>query len=445
MSYLDRDTQSRRNALFRFFHSHQRGIVWSVWVASAVSLVGLIVASSGYSAATGVPHRGWDAYIYRQAIQSVRTGADPYTAGLDRQLAAQSAGRHAFAYVYPPLTLPILRVLGGLPDGLVGALYWLLYAAGFIAQLWAVTQCFRPNEWTVMRFVVPLAVFFPGLMTGDTILSGNIACIFYGAAFAGAVPGWKRGVWRWFYLAVFLAGCVKLPLLTLLAIPLLVGKQQWRKAAATATACLVLFAAQNWFWPEQFHAYLKTVSLQFQFNSDFGISPAGILGHFLYSRGLPYSNPSLLVFLVYGAVFFAFLYFFSRLFRAGHISVESWIPVVLLGAVLLNPRIMHYDVQPLTLPMALILVRAVSSRFKWAIALVVAIVFLIILDLAGVGLAGQDNLRDMLVLVCVFAVGSAVVANEARQGERGKHPPVAATVPSNALAEITAQASEPGN
>jgi hypothetical protein len=143
----------------------------------------------------------------------------------------------------------------------------------------------------------------------------------------------------------------------------------------------------------------------------------------------------LLAFVVYGAALFAGLYSVSGLFRAGHISAESWIPVVLMGTVLLNPRIMHYDVQPLTLPMALILVRAVISRFKWGIALVGAIVLLIILDLAGGSLAGQDNLRDMLVLVSVFAVGLAIVLNEARQSEPGKRA-LARVPPPNALAGI---------
>jgi hypothetical protein len=375
-------------------------------LASFISLGGMILYTPG---------RGWDVDIYYWAMQTLRAGLDPYAAGLARQYAAQAAGQHAFAYVYPPLTLLALRAFNLLPVWLAAVLYWTIYGAGFVGQVWAGTQCFRSQDRAVMQYAVPLAIFFPGLMTGDVILSGNIACIFYGLIFAGAVLGWKRGIWRWFYLAVLLAACFKLPLLTLLAIPLLAGERQWLKAAGVGTAGLSLFAVQSWFWPAQFREYLTSVGLQFQFNSDFGSSPAGVLGRVLYRHGLPYSTPSTVAFLIYGGSLFAVLCYFSNLYHERRISAESWIPVLLVGTILLNPRIMQYDVQPIALPMALIVVRSVASRSKAGIALAASVLFLIVIDLFGVSPTSLDDLRNMLVVVGVMALGLRSLAVEARR------------------------------
>jgi glycosyl transferase family 87 len=361
------------------------------------------------------PGRGWDVGTYYRAMQTLRAGLDPYAVGLARQYAAQAAGQHAFAYVYPPLTLLALRAFNLLPLSMAAVLYWTIYSAGFVGQVWAGTQCFRPQDRAVMQYAVPLAIFFPGLMTGDVILSGNVACIFYGSIFTAAVLGWKRGIWRWFYLAVLLAGCFKLPLLTLLAIPLLSGERQWLKASGVAAAGLSLLALQSWLWPAQFREYLTSVGLQFQFNSDFGLSPAGVLGRVLYRHRLPYSTPTTVAFLIYGGALFAVLFYFSNLYRERRISAESWIPVLLVGTILLNPRIMQYDVQPIALPMALIVVRSVVSRSKAGMTLAVFVLFLIVIDLIGVSPTSLDDLRNMVVLVAVMALGLRYLAVEARR------------------------------
>jgi hypothetical protein len=266
-----------------------------------------------------------------------------------------------------------------------------------------------------MQYAVPLAVFFPGLMPDDVILSGNIAYVFYGLIFTAAVLGWRRGVWRWFYLAVLFAACFKLPFLTLLAIPPLAGERQWLKATGVGAAGIGLFAVQNWLWPLQFREYMQSVSLQFQFNGDFGLSPAGILGRYLYQRGLPYSAPSALAFLLYGSVLFATLYAFSVLYRERRISAESWIPVLMVGTILLNPRIMQYDAHAIALPMALILARSVASRSKAGIAVAVSVLLLMIAGFMGNTPASVDRTRSMFVLVAVMALGFQQLAVEVRR------------------------------
>jgi hypothetical protein len=395
----------------------QRGIILGlVWLAALISLAGLILsATKTEPSAWLTPGRGWDVDIYYRAMQAVRAGQDPYATGLARQIAAEAIGQHAFTYVYPPLTLLALRAVNLLPAWLAGALYWITYGLAFAGIVWAVTQCFRPRDRSVMQYAVPLAVFFPGLMPDDVILSGNIAYIFYGLIFTAAVLGWRRGIWRWFYLAVLLAACFKLPFLTLLVIPPLAGERQWLKATSVGATGVGLFAAQYWLWPVQFREYMQSVSLQFQFNGDFGLSPAGILGRFLYEHGLPYSAPSTLAFLFYGSILFATLYVFSTMYRDRIISAEIWIPVLMVGTILLNPRIMQYDAHAIALPMALIVARSVEARSKAGIAVAVSVVLLMIVGFMGNTPASVDHVRSMFVLVAVLALGFQQLAAEVRR------------------------------
>jgi hypothetical protein len=409
--------RERRSGFLSIRNIAQRGIILRfVWVAALISLAGLILsATKTEPSAWLTPGRGWDVDIYYRAMQAVRAGQDAYAVGLARQNAAEATGQHAFTYVYPPLTLIALRAVNVLPAWLAAALYWITYGAAFTGIVWAATQFFLPRDRSMMQYAVPLVVFFPGLLPDDVILSGNIAYIFYGLIFTAAILGWRRGIWRWFYLAVLLAACFKLPFLTLLAIPSLAGERQWLKATGVGAAGVGLFVVQSWLWPLQFREYLHSVSLQFQFNGDFGLSPAGVLGRFLYQHGLPYSAPSTLAFLVYGSFLFATLYAFSTPYRDRRISPEIWIPVLLVGTVLLNPRIMQYDAHAIALPMALIVARSVDARSKTGIAVAVSVLLLMILGFMGNTPASVDRIRSMFVLVAVMALGFQQLVAEARR------------------------------
>jgi hypothetical protein len=395
----------------------QRGVFLAVvYLGLFVSLVVLMLGARRVDGQEWLtPGIFWDVAIYHRAMLAVHAGLDPYAAGLARQYAANAAGKHAFTYVYPPLTLPVLRGFNLLPVWLAAALYWGAYCASYTGLLWAVTQCFRPQERAVMKYFVPLVIFFPALMPDEVILSGNVAYIFYGLLFSATIVGWKRGNWRWFYLAVLIASCFKAPFLTLLAIPALVGERQWTKATGVGAAGLGLFAMQALLWPVQFREYLTSVRLQFDFNWDFGQSLAGNLGRALYWHRLPYTTVPTLVFLVYGGMLFVALCYFSRLYHQRRISGESWIPVLLVGTTLLNPRIMQYDVHVVALPMVLILVRSVASRSRAGLAVTAGVLGLAVTDLFGVNFYSGDDLRNMCVLIAVTAVGLHSLAQEARQ------------------------------
>jgi hypothetical protein len=130
---------------------------------------------------------------------------------------------------------------------------------------------------------------------------------------------------------------------------------------------------------------------------------------------IAYTTVPTLVFLVYGGMLFVVLCYFSRLYHQRRISGESWIPVLLVGTTLLNPRIMQYDVHVVALPMVLILVRSVASRSRAGLAVTVGVLGLALTDLFGVNFYSGDDLRNMCVLIAVMAVGLDYLAMEARQ------------------------------
>src|SRR4029077_3903088 len=124
--------------------------------------------------------------------------SDPYAEDIvalqkfHERLAANPAEPRPFVYVYSPLTLHLLRALGVFPGWFVGLLYGVAIALGAAIQLWAGFQMADERERRWLVFVLPAVVFFPGLVTDDVILSGNVAYLLYGGILLGATAGWKR-------------------------------------------------------------------------------------------------------------------------------------------------------------------------------------------------------------------------------------------------------------
>ena len=376
---------------------------------------------------------GWDVDIYRAGMRSLRAGHDPYTDATSvqrifhQQLLANPklllTLDPPFSYVYSPITLPLLRLIGAIPGWLSGAVYYLLYLAAALAQVWVTFRAVERSERLCFRYLAPIAIFFPGFLANAAIMSGNIAYLLYAAVLLAAVLGWQRGIWRWFYIATLAASCVKAPLLSLVVIPVLSARRQWFAAAATGTAGLALFAMQPVFWPTLFRHYLEAVDLQFRFNRDFGCSPAGLFGDILYSHGIPYSPASMIFFLAYAIPLFTLLVYLSRLYLRGSFALAQWMPVMLVGVILLNPRIMEYDTAPIALPLALI-----AWRFfgRWT-GPTQRIVWLSLLFLAANSVGSLSwsirKLIDGPLLVLFFGAG---VWNLLQLANTGVHEPSAA-------------------
>ncbi len=221
---------------------------------------------------------GWDAQGYWKAIQNVHHHSDPYAQDLaalqtfHNRLASSPAEHQPFVYVYSPMTLLLLRLLAVFPRWLLGLLYWGAVATGALLQLWAGFQMADRRERRWLALMLPAIIFFPGLITDDAILSGNVAYLLYGAILAAATFGWKHGRWSWYYIAVLAASVFKTPFLVFLAFPVLMesgnrdtdsesGRRQWVPSAVAAIAGVLIFAAQIRLWPGLFREYLSSLRL----------------------------------------------------------------------------------------------------------------------------------------------------------------------------------------
>lgn len=376
-------------------------IVLAMWVAVVIAV----------AIWTHFETPGWDVRVYVAAIHSLRAGHDPYADAMAIQQAYHDrqgdlSGDPPYSYVYSPITLPLLRAIGRAPLRLCGTVYWLVYIASVLASIWIAMQFVQEGERHFFGYLAPAAAFFPGLLLNGTVLSGNVAYLLYAAALCAALAGWRRGVWGWFYAVVLLASCVKAPLLSLVAIPVLSARGQWRKAALTIAAGIGLFVVQPLVWPSLFRNYLEAVDLQFLFNRDFGCSPAGLFSDAIFRMGVPYSPFGLLFYLFYAVPLFAVLLYLSGRYLRGDLTLNQWAPVLLAGVILLNPRIMEYDVAPITLPLALIAWRfavRTASTTRGA-ALYCAVVFGATNAVASYGWYIR-KLVDAPLLVAIFAAG----------------------------------------
>jgi Glycosyltransferase family 87 len=378
---------------------------------------------------------GYDIAIYHNAIVSLHAGHDPYVDAMaiqdafHRTVAQHPHAYPPYSYVYTPLTLPLLRLMGHLPTWLACSLYWLILIAGVFSVLWVTTRARERTEIPFITLIAPLAVFCPGLLAHDTILSGNVAFILYALVLLGAYIGWTRNTWRWCYLAILVASCFKPPLLTLLAIPFFSARRQWLPAGATAGLGLGIFAAQSRVTPTLFLHFMQAVQLQFTYNNDFGSSPAGVFSNFLVHHGVAYSPASLVFYALYAAAIASVLFYLSRQYLNGDLTLQQWMPVLLTGTILLNPRIMEYDAAPIAIPMALIAWRFFTRDGITTRAVLNYLGLVLAANLVAVNVAAAWKPTECLLLATVFSTGAWSLLQ-----------PSEATLPQTAdLAEIEAE------
>jgi hypothetical protein len=349
----------------------------------------------------------WDARDYSLAVQ---------------HYSAYVHGQANVSLPYSPLfMIPTMRFVAMLPWWLTVSLFCIAYIAGLLAQIWAAMQLVNQNERKIFRYLAPVIAFFPGLLVSDIILSGNIAYILYGLILAAATLGWKRERWGWFYVVILAAACVKIHLLTMLAIPLLCGRRQWMRTLATGATGLALYAVQSKIWPHAFRIYLNTLMLMTHSRRDFGCGPAGNLARVLQRFGVAHYWPCIVFYVAYAIAMFVILFSMSKLYREQRISFLSWAPVMLLGVILLNPRVLTYDVAAVSLPMALIVWRSLvfgqmSVRKPTLIAAVLCFlainVFVEAIDKATV-MPDASKYAEMFLMLGIFATGVRGLQKEA--------------------------------
>jgi len=358
-----------------------------------------------------VSQPAWDASVYARAMRWVAAGQDPYAEGVAQEEAYYRNGPQTgvgvpFAYVYSPLTLPLLKLASSIPAWLLKSEYWLVYALCALAQVVVTSRAAENGERRWMELLAPAALFFPGLLVSDVIQSGNIAYILYGAALATAYLGWRRQLWLPFYVVVVAASCFKAPYLSLLAIPVFSSRRQYAAASAAAAAGVGLFAVQPWLWPVAFHNYLRAVEMQFVWNRDFGASPAGQFGALLDQLHGPFEMASWVFYACYAVPVVGLLMVLGRRYQRGQLSLGEWMPVVLVGVILLNPRNIEYDLVPLTVPMMLVGMRLLARFKQRSLMLALGLEHFIGVNVAVVVfLVGWWRSIDCLLVVACFAGG----------------------------------------
>jgi len=356
-----------------------------------------------------------DAMIYRRAIESVRSGQGPYAAGLALQQRAWQSGQEqqTWAFVYPPVTLPLIHIAAWMPAWLYEGLYWLAYAVGASAQLWAMFAMLKPAERRVARYLMPACFVLPAFMySTESLFAGNVVFILYGAILWAAVMGWRKGDWRWFYLVVLVASCIKPQILTLLLLPPLSAAGQWLWAVLTAGGAVSIFAAQTLFFPSTYKEWRHAVDVQLMnYDREFGHGPVGVLGRVLWKRGLAWELPCAIFYLSLALLILAALIYISRMFRAGRVSLADCVPVWLIGVVLLNPRLLGNDIFPLTIPMAAIAWRsAMDLTRSWRVTAALLLLIMLtvnVLELPHRGIVAPTvrfyALAVLLIMLCFLA------------------------------------------
>lgn len=385
------------------FRTAQSRIVFVFWVAALIAVpVWASLASPG-----------WDAATLLKVGHAVRLGQDPYLNDIDTLTKFEKATGTRYhppasvplTFVYPPITLPLLSFIARFPDWCCTIGFCVLYFAAVMAQLRFGSLAIAQDEQKSLGYFVPVAAFFPGLLASDCLIGGNVAFLLYGVTLGAAIAGFKGKGWRWFYVAVVFAACFKPPLLLLTLIPLLSARKQWISALATIVAGVSIFAVQPYLFPSLFKNYLISFQLVFGMNRDFGVSPAGMFAGLLFDRGRAFTTPSYLLYLAYAIPLLGILVQLSRRYLRGAISLEQWLPVLATGVILMNPRVMEYDVEPLAILMAILLWRFVSALAGPArTAFIVVPLFLMMNVFAAQDWLLWKNIESILVVV-VFTGG----------------------------------------
>jgi hypothetical protein len=398
----------------------QIGISRMRLVRRSVPVLWLLVLITAIVMAVTIPSAG-DAKVYENTVKEVQSSISPYVAGIARlQLNhARSSRDRTMNYIYPPITLPLVRAIGLPPAWLRVSAFCLLYLASAWLLLRTQENFIEQDERKFLLWVSPLCVFFPGLLNDDFFLAGNIAPILYGLICAAAIWDWKHRQWKWFYLAVLFAFVFKAPMLTLLAIPVLTRAGEWLKVAITGFVACALLLLQGWIWPGPMNTYLRMMDMEFVYNRQFGFGPTGCLGRALLDPGLPYLGPCAVFYLFSSLAIFLLLHTYAQHYQAGRLTMREWMPVLLIGVILLSPRIKQYDAEAVTLPLAIVAWRVLMDRKsgkKQAVALGIALLAVgNVLALA----ANSWDFIEMLLMVTLFGHSVWKLRQKAACAEEG--------------------------
>jgi hypothetical protein len=384
----------------------------ALWCATLVSVVGMFIF---------LPENSFDLRVTSEAMHYLRMGVDPYAVSLERQKAEAALGHskgeaalghHVFVYLYPPISIEILKVLNRVPAWLRAAIFWIAYAAGFGLQLWGASRFALPAERHMLRFVFPLVIFFPAFVPSDTLLSGNIAIPMYGAVLAAAARGWHKQRWGAFHGVVLACSFFKPPILIWLVIPLLLGSEQVVPAVAAALGGVGLFAVQKFLWAQRFTEFMS--SIRYTLPLEINYSLVAMFGKFLEFIGHPSERAAVGFYIAVSLAVFGVLVYFGRAFRRNNVAWQNFAAVLFVSTALFALRLKEYDLLPLTIPMALIVLRGLRNPGARIV---------LILGVAAVGVAlVMDRITavDTISVTTAFLAGVYELSTEAQSSRTSR-------------------------
>lgn len=223
------------------------------WGQKAVqALLALYALALLYGIASNLDRFQWDFQTYYHAAHAFAQGLDPY----DLEALTRVAGREiGFPFAYPPLTVPLFSVFGGLDLATASALFLALKVVALVALLaiwrhWFVQG--RPDAF----FTLFLLFGFGGAIYAD-FASGNISLFEQLGLWLGFVA-LQRGRPRIFTVLVVVVSLFKLTPILLLGLLLL---HTVRRPGKYLAGGLLLFAVvlglSYAFWPDLFRSFLQ--------------------------------------------------------------------------------------------------------------------------------------------------------------------------------------------
>jgi len=205
------------------------------------------------------------------------------------------------------------------------------------------TQYYFRRPWLSMGFAYVIFIAEPGFSELVTLRGGNASAVFYLLALVTALPGLRRDRWGWFYLAVLLAGMVKIAFLLLLLLPIFAGKRQWLWSAACGLATMATYPLHRWLAPATYQDFVSAAYVQVVVRADLGHGILGAVAN--VERKLLHHRVDFLPYLVQTVfiigIFLALLVIRRRELAKGNEGV--WLALLLVAIVLCNPRIQPYD------------------------------------------------------------------------------------------------------
>ena len=280
----------------------------------------------------------WDARVYAHAIAAFRAGSDPY-----------SLADGGLPFVYPPIFLYLGAAFAHIPAHLAWAFYLAVLTISTLAIPWLLATQYLRTRWLTPAIALVVFVLQPRLFGEIVFLSGNLGAPLYALILIAALPGLRRNRWLWFYAAIVLASLIKPPFLTFLVLPVFLAHRQFprpaspplpspwppmpprlassppssspsRTPSASRFSCAMTTASDTWPGSSSsisaspaFHGLIAPIAY-------LAVMAALLAAMLVLRRRTPTPNPAL------------------------------WLPMLLVFAIIANPRMQAYDAEIAFLP-----------------------------------------------------------------------------------------------